>query len=56
MPLIVVCNKQDLKFSKNLKIIESELVSEIESRKQIKQKNNLDDQSQLGKLFVMDLT
>ncbi len=48
--IIIVCNKQDLKFSRNKKIIESELTSEIESIKQIKQKNNLEDISTLGNL------
>jgi len=51
--IIVACNKQDLKFSKNKKLIESEMSNEIENIKQIKQKNNLDDSSTLGTLFNM---
>jgi signal recognition particle receptor subunit beta len=51
--IIVACNKQDLKFSKNKKLIESDVSNEIENIKQIKQKNNLDDSSTLGTLFNM---
>lgn len=51
--IIVACNKQDLKFSKNKKLIESEISNEIENIKTIKQKNNLDDSSTLGTLFNM---
>lgn len=50
--LLIACNKMDSKFAKSKNIIESELGTEIDSRKQIKQKNNLEDQLQLGKLFV----
>lgn len=53
LDLIVVCNKSDGKFAKGKNVIESELNNEIDSKKLIKQKNNLEDQSdQLGKLFV----
>ena len=52
-PLIVACNKQDLKFPKSKKIIESDLNNEIENIKQIKQKNNLEETSQMGALFSM---
>jgi len=52
-PLIIACNKQDLKFPKSKKIIESDLNSEIESIKLMKQKNNLEDTSQMGALFSM---
>jgi signal recognition particle receptor subunit beta len=52
-PLIIACNKQDLKFPKSKKIIESDLNSEIESIKQMKQKNNLEDTTQMGALFSM---
>ena len=51
--IVVACNKQDLKFSKNKKLIESEISNEIENIKQIKQKNNLDDSSTLGTLYNM---
>lgn len=52
-PLIVACNKQDLKFPKSRKIVEADLTNEIENIKQIKQKNNLEDSSQMGALFSM---
>jgi signal recognition particle receptor subunit beta len=51
--IVIACNKQDLKFSKNKKLIESEISNEIENIKTIKQKNNLDDSSTLGTLFNM---
>jgi hypothetical protein len=41
-----------LKFAKSKKIIESELKSEVENIKNIKQKNNIDDTAQLGVLSV----
>lgn len=51
--LVIVCSKSDSKFSKSKNIIESELTKEIDSRKLIKQKNNLDESNdQNGKLFV----
>lgn len=53
IPIIIACNKQDSKFPKSKKIIESELCNEIENIKQIKQKNNLEDSSQFGTLFSM---
>jgi signal recognition particle receptor subunit beta len=52
-PIIIACNKQDLKFPKTKKIIESDLNNEIENVKQIKQKNNLEETSQMGTLFSM---
>lgn len=53
IPLIIACNKQDLKFPKSKKILESDLTNEIENIKQTKQKNNLDDTTQIGTLFSM---
>lgn len=51
--LVIVCSKSDSKFSKSKNIIESELTKEIDSRKLIKQKNNLEESNdQNGKLFV----
>jgi signal recognition particle receptor subunit beta len=52
-PIAIACNKQDLKFPKTKKIIESDLNNEIENVKQIKQKNNLEETSQMGALFSM---
>jgi signal recognition particle receptor subunit beta len=52
-PIIIACNKQDLKFPKTKKIIEADLNNEIENVKLIKQKNNLEDTSQMGALFSM---
>lgn len=52
-PMVIVCNKQDLKFPKSKKIVESDLNQEIENIKQIKQKNNLEETSQMGTLFSM---
>jgi signal recognition particle receptor subunit beta len=52
-PIIVACNKQDLKFPKSKKIVESDMANEIENIKQIRQKNNLEDSSQIGALFSM---
>jgi signal recognition particle receptor subunit beta len=51
-PIVVVCNKQDLKFPNSRKIVESNLSNEIENIKQVKQKNNLED-AQIGTLFSM---
>jgi signal recognition particle receptor subunit beta len=51
--IIIACNKQDLKFSKNKKIIESELNNELENIKTIKQKNNLEETSHMGALYNM---
>lgn len=53
IPFIIVCNKQDGNFPKTKKMIESELSKEIENIKGIKQKNNLDDNTQMGLLFNM---
>lgn len=53
IPIIVACNKQDTKFPKTKKIIETEMSNEVENIKQIKQKNNLEDSSQMGSLFSM---
>lgn len=51
--LIVVCNMTDKKFAKGKQLLQSELENEIDSKKKIKQKNNLEDQTeQMGKLFV----
>lgn len=51
--LIIVCSKSDSKFAKSKTIIEAELSLEIDSRKKMKQKNNLEEQTeQLGKLYV----
>lgn len=51
--LVIVCSKTDSKFSKSKNIIESELSKEIDSRKLMKQKNNLEESNdQNGKLFV----
>ena len=52
-PFIIACNKQDLKFPKSKKIIESDLNNEVENIKAIKQKNNLEETSQMGALFSM---
>jgi signal recognition particle receptor subunit beta len=52
VPIVIACNKQDLKFAKSKKIIESELKTEVENIKTIKQKNNIDDTAQLGTLSV----
>lgn len=52
-PLIVTCSKQDLKFAKSKKIIEAELTNEVENIKSIKQKNNLEESTQLGTLYSM---
>ena len=49
--LIIACNKSDNKFSKGKTIIESELNNEVDSKKLIKQKNNLEETIQVGKLF-----
>ena len=49
--LIIACNKSDNQFSKGKVIIESELNNEVDAKKQIKQKNNLDDQIKTGKIF-----
>ena len=51
--MLIACNKQDSKYPKSKKIIELELNNEIENIKNIKQKNNLDeDAAQIGTLFV----
>lgn len=51
--MIIACNKSDLKFSKSKSIIENELNSEVDAKKLIKQKTNLDEENnQLGKLYV----
>lgn len=56
LELVIACNKSDDKFAKGKAIIENELTAEVESKKLMKQKNNLDDQSnQIGKLFVSQL-
>lgn len=53
VPILIACNKQDTKFPKSKKIVEMELNGEIENIKNIKQKNNLDeDAAQIGSLFV----
>jgi GTPase SAR1 family protein len=53
MSLIIVCNMTDKKFAKGSQLLQSELENEIDSKKKIKQKNNLEDQTeQMGKLFV----
>ncbi len=51
--IIIACNKQDSEFPKSKKMIENELVKEIENLIKIKQKNNLDDKVQIGTLFQM---
>ncbi len=53
VPIIISCSKQDQKFPKSKKLVESDLANEIENIKNIKQKNNLEDSSQLGPLFSM---
>ena len=51
--LVIACNKSDLKFAKGKSVIEVELNNEVDAKKLIKQKTNLEDQSnELGKLFV----
>lgn len=52
VPIIIACNKQDLKFAKSKKIIESELKAEVDNIKNIKQKNNIEDTNQIGTLSV----
>jgi signal recognition particle receptor subunit beta len=52
VPIIIACNKQDLKFAKSKKIVESELKAEVDSIKNIKQKNNIEDTNQIGTLSV----
>ena len=49
--IYVCCNKQDGGFPKSKKMIENELIKEIENLIKIKQKNNLDDKEQIGTLF-----
>jgi signal recognition particle receptor subunit beta len=51
--IIICCNKQDENFPKSKKMIENELEKEIDNLKNIKQKNNLDDNVQIGTLFHM---
>ena len=51
--LIICCNKQDEGFPKSKKMIENELIKEIDNLIKIKQKNNLDDKEQIGTLFQM---
>jgi signal recognition particle receptor subunit beta len=53
IPIIIACNKQDLKFAKSKKIIESELKTEVDNIKNIKQKNNIEDTNQIGTLSVI---
>lgn len=56
VPILIACNKQDNKFAKSRKIVENELGGEIENIKNIKQKNNLDeDAGQIGSLFVINI-
>jgi signal recognition particle receptor subunit beta len=52
-PVLIACNKQDSRFPKTKKLIETEMANEVENIKQIKQKNNLEDSSQIGALFAM---
>jgi signal recognition particle receptor subunit beta len=52
VPIIIACNKQDLKFAKSKKIVESELKAEVDNIKNIKQKNNIEDTNQIGTLSV----
>ncbi len=52
VPIIIACNKQDLRFAKSKKIIESELKAEVDNIKDIKQKNNIEDTNQIGTLSV----
>lgn len=55
VPIVIACNKQDTKFPKSKKIVEMELNNEVENIKNIKQKNNLEeDASQIGSLFVIN--
>ena len=51
VPIVIACNKQDLKFAKSKKIVESELKSEVDNIKNIKQRNNIED-SNIGTLSV----
>jgi signal recognition particle receptor subunit beta len=52
-PVLIACNKQDSRFPKTKKLIETEMANEVENIKVIKQKNNLEDISQMGSLFSM---
>ena len=53
VPFVIVCNKQDMNLPKNKKMIENNLATELENIKQIKQKNQLDDNAQVGVMFNM---
>jgi len=53
IPVIIACNKQDVKFAKASNIVENELVSEIENLKKFKQTTTLEDNTeQFGTLYV----
>jgi len=53
LPVIIACNKQDLKFAKAKNIVEGELTNEIENLKKFKQSTTLEDNTeQFGTLYV----